>query len=159
MTFDAKNQKTLFRGNIEDMIQEFLSHSKKPIIERMTELLNLFEDEMIQIEKKKLRLSHFREIKPLEFNQRNLKEGLLGRSHDSIWIIALKYDSLTEDDITEFAKECRRYRHKLQRKIIIAFQDIDANARLRALEEKILTWNVNSLNQVLDLFSKPRIIL
>lgn len=159
LTFDAKNQKALFRDNIEGMIQEFLLNAQKPIIERMMDLLRLFSDEMVQIEKKRLRLNHFREIKPLEFNNRNLKEGLIGRSNDSLWIIAFKNDLLTEEYITEFAKECKKYRHKLQRKIIIAFQDIDTNARLRALEEKILTWDLNNLNQILDLFSKPRVIV
>jgi len=159
LTFDAKSQKSLFRENIEGLIQEFLFNAQKPMIERMTELLRLFEDEVIQIEKKRLRLTHFREIKPVEFNQRSLKEGLIGRSHDSLWIMAFKYDALTEDDIAEFAKECKKYRHKLQKKIIVAFQDIEANARLRALEEKVLTWDVNNVNQILDLFSKPRVIV
>lgn len=158
LTFDAENQKALFRENIETMIQEFLSNAEKPIIERMTEVLHLFEDEIVQIEKKKLRLNHFREIKPLEFNRKNLKDGLIGRSQNNLWIIAFKYDSLTEEDIIEFVKECKKYRHKLQRKIIVALKDIDTNARLRALEEKILTWDVNSINQILDLFSKPRVI-
>jgi hypothetical protein len=158
LTFDAKNQKALFREKIEHMIQEFLINAKKPIIERMIELLNLFEDEVIQIERKKLRLTHFREIKPLEFNNRNLKDGLIGRSSDNLWIMALNQGVLTEEDITEFAKECKKYRHRLQRKIIITFQDIDANARLRALEEKIWTWDLNKVNQILDLFSKPRVI-
>ncbi len=44
------------------------------------------------------------------------------------------------------------------RKIIIALQDIDTNARLRALEEKILTCDLNNLNQILDLFYQPRVI-
>lgn len=159
LTFDAKSQKALFRENIEGMIQEFIFNAQRPVIERMTELLHLFEDEVVQIEKRRLRLNHFREIKPLELNHRSLKEGLIGRSKDSLWIIAFKYDLLTEDDIAEFAKECKKYRHKLQRRIIIALQDIDANARLRALEEKILTWDLNNLNQILDLFSKPRVII
>jgi len=141
------------------MIQEYLLNAKKPILERMIELLHLFEDEMIQIERKKVRLTHFREIKPLEFNNRRLKEGLIGRSHDNLWIMAFKQGDLTEDDIAEFAKECKKYRHRLQKKIIIAFQDIDSNARLRALEEKIWTWDLNNLNQILDLFSKPRVII
>lgn len=159
LTFDAKNQKILFRENIAGIIQEFLFNADKPIAERMAELLRLFEDEVIQIEKKRFRLTRFREIKPLEFNKRNFKDGLLGRSRDSVWIMAFKYDLLTEEDILDFTKECKKYRHKLQKKIIITLKDIDANARLRALEEKILTWDVNSLNQVLDLYSKPRLIL
>lgn len=158
LTFDAKNQKAVFRKNIEEMIEEFMSNAQKPVIERMSELLRLFEDEIVQIEKKRLRLNHFREIRPLEFNKRGLKEGLIGRSSDSLWIMAFKYGLLTEEDITEFSKECKKYRHKLQRKIIITFNDVDTNARLRALEEKIWTWDLNNVNQVLDLFYKPRII-
>jgi hypothetical protein len=159
LTFDAKNQKTLFRDSLENMIQEFLTQATKPLAERLMELLHLFADDKVQIERKKLRLDHFREIKPLQFDKRGLKEGLIGRSHDSTWILGFKYDLLTEEDIAEFAKECRKYRHKLQKKIIIALKDIDTNARLRAMEEKILTWDLGNLNQLLDLYSKPRIIL
>ncbi len=158
LTFDAKNQKAIFRENINGLVHDFLLKAKKPFTERMMELLHLFQDESIQVERKRLRLDRFREIKPLEFNRRGLKEGLLGRSNDHLWIMAFKHDLLTEDDIAEFVKECKKYRHKLQRKIIIALQDIDTNARLRALEEKILTWDLNNLNQILDLFYQPRVI-
>jgi hypothetical protein len=123
------------------------------------ELLHLFADDKVQIGRKRLRLDHLREIKPLQFTNRGLKEGLIGRSPDSTWILGFKYDLLTEEDVAEFTKECRKYRHKLQKKIIIALKDIDANARLRAMEEKILTWDLENLNQLLDLYSKPRVIL
>jgi hypothetical protein len=158
LTFDDKNQKSLFRDNMDSLIQEYLKNAEKPITEIMTELMRLFENDTIQIERKKLRLNHFREIKPLEFNKGNLKHGLIGRASDALWIMAFKHDSLTEDDIAVFAKECKKYHHKLQKKIIIAFRDIDANARLRALEEKIWTWDIDNLNQILDLYSKPRVI-
>jgi hypothetical protein len=159
LTFDAKNQKTIFRDSIEAMIQEFLLSAERPVAERVVDLMRLFEDEIIQIEMKKLRLNRFREIKTLEFNNRGLKNGLIGRSNDSLWIIAFKHDLLTEEDISEFTKECKKYRHRLQRKIIIALHDIDANARLKALEEKVWTWNLDNLNRILDVFSKPRIIV
>lgn len=158
LTFDAKNQKTRFRDKIEGMIQEYITNAQKPLTERMGELLRLFENDMVQIERKKIRLNHFREIKPLEFNIGTLKEGLIGRSSESLWIMAFKEETLTEYDVTEFAKECKKYRHKLQRKIIVTFRDIDTNTRLKALEEKIWAWDLNNLNQILDLFYKPRVI-
>ncbi|MDD4900007.1 MAG: ATP-binding protein [Candidatus Omnitrophica bacterium] len=159
LTFDARNQRELFLENIKGSINEFLINAQKPVAERIHELLKLFTDESIQIEKKRFRLSHFREIKPLDFNQRNFNDGLIGRSNEALWIIAFKREVLTEEDIAEFARECKKYRHKLQRKIIVTNSDIETNARLRALEEKILTWNINNLNQILDLFSRPRIIV
>ncbi|MCM8780354.1 MAG: hypothetical protein NC908_00295 [Candidatus Omnitrophica bacterium] len=158
-TFNTYNQRTLFRKKIETMIQEFISNTQKSALERIKEVLHLFSDEVVQIERKRLRFTHFREIKPLEFNNCNVKEGLIGRSQDGIWIVGIKMGHLTEEDISGFAKECKRYRYKLQKKIIIAFRDIDINAKLRALNEKILTLDLDNFNQLLDLFSKPRIIL
>ncbi len=159
LTFDARNQQKLFKENIENEINEFLVTVDKPIVERMTEIFRLFQDDLIQIERKKIRLDHFREIKPLEFNNRCIKSGIIGRSSDSLWIMGFKHDPLTEEDIAEFAKECKKYRHKLQRKIIVTFRGVDTNARLRALDEKILTWDLNSINQIFDLFSKPSLIV
>ena len=147
-----------FHDSIDELIQEFLQQSSKPLGNRIYELLQLFDNDIMQVERKKIRLNHFREIKPLAFKQSLLKEGLLGRSSDVLWIMAIKSEALTEQDITEFAKECKRYHHKSQRKIMITLKEVDVNARLRALEEKIWTWDLNSLNQILDLFSKPRVI-
>ena len=158
VTFDARNQKVKFHDSIDELIQEFLQQSSKPLGNRIYELLQLFDNDIMQVERKKIRLNHFREIKPLAFKQSLLKEGLLGRSSDVLWIMAIKSEALTEQDITEFAKECKRYHHKSQRKIMITLKEVDVNARLRALEEKILTWDLSSLNQIMDLFSKPRVI-
>ncbi|MCK9432011.1 MAG: hypothetical protein PHX28_01535 [Candidatus Omnitrophica bacterium] len=158
LSFDAKNQKEKFRDNIKELISEFYRQSTKTLTSRVWELLQLFDEDMVQIERKKFRLHHFREVKPLVFGHRFLKDGLLGRSSDALWIMAIKPDALTEQDIAEFSKECKRYHHKSQRKIMVTLKDIDPNARLRALEEKVWTWDLNSLNQILDLFSKPRVI-
>ncbi len=158
LTFDAKSQKDKFRDQIEGMIQEYMVSAQKPLMERMGELFGLFEDEILQVDKKKVRLNHLREIKPLEFKNRVLKNGLIGRSNESLWIVAVKSDMLTEEDVIEFSKECRRYRHKLQRKVIVTLKEIDINTRLRALEEKVWAWDIDSLNQILDFYSRPRVI-
>ena len=102
---------------------------------------------------------HRTEIKSLKFNSPNIKEGLIGRSVDTLWIIAIKDDSITEDDIIEFSKECKKYRQRKQRKIFIAPLDVDINVRLKALEEKIWTWNLSNVNLLCDLFSRPAIIV
>jgi hypothetical protein len=158
LIFDHLNQKAGFRKNIEQMIHEFFSSAQKPVAERVTEILRLFCDERAQIERKKVTFNHFREIKPLDFESRSLKEGLICRSSESLWIFGFKQDMLTEEDISEFSRECKKYRNKLQKKIIVTLKDIDANSQLKALDEKVWTWDLNSLNQIMDLFSKPRII-
>jgi len=159
LTFNAKNQKDFFRKNIEKMIQDYLIDSQRPLIERIQEVLHMFENETLQLERKKIRLNRFREIKAIEFNRTALKHGLIGRSGDCVWIIAVKNDPLAENDISEFARECKKYQHKTQRKVIITLCDIDTNAHLRAMEEKIIMWDLDNLNQIFDYFLKPRVIM
>lgn len=158
LTFDARDKKVIFRDKIKELMQEFFLSAQKTILQRINELVHLFEDDLIQLNNKKLRLNLFREIKPVEFGAKDLKEGLVCRSKDSLWVIAFKNDLLTEKDIAEFSNECKRYRHKAQRKIIISCEGLDANTRLKAMDEKIITWDLNNVNQILDLFYKPRLI-
>lgn len=159
LSFDAEAKRQGFRKGISRMIEEFTFNSRKAIVERVEELLHLFENEGVYIGRKKLRLTNFREIKPLKFNYPNLREGLIGRTPDCLWIIAIKDDMLTDEDITDFSKECKRYRQRSQRRIFITPLDVDTNVRLRALEERIWTWNLDNLNLLCDLFNKPEIIL
>ncbi len=159
LTFNTEEQKKNFRKKIEDWINQFISANRKSVLERTMELLRLFENELIQIQTKKIRLVHFREVKPLSFVHSRLNKGLLGRSKQSLWVMAIKPDILTEDDIIDFANECHRFRYaKPQRKVIIANCNIDTNVRLKAMEEKVLTWNLDDLNLILDLYNKPRVI-
>ena len=158
LNFDANSQRDEFRKGIDRLINDFIVDSQKDIAVRIEELLQLFENDGVYINNKRLRLINFREIKHLRFNCRHIKDGLIGRGGDALWIIAIKYNHLTEEDIAEFSKECRRYRKRINIRICITPLEVDTNVRLKALEEKIWTWNLNNINLLFDLFNKPAII-
>jgi hypothetical protein len=158
LTFDAHTQRDVFLRHVESLIQDFLRHAQKPFSERISELLHLFEDEIILLDKKRIRLDRLREIKPISMCGKFLREGIIGRSQDTVWIVAYSRDPVTEDDVSEFARECKRFRNKQQRKIIVSLHEVDPNARLRAMEEKIWTWDLDKLNHMFDLYAKPRVI-
>ncbi len=147
-----------FRKQIEGLINDFILISKKDIVERVEELFNLFKDDSVLLERYRLKLNRFCEIKPLRFECNHIKKGIAGLTKNSLWLAAVIEDRITENDIAEFANECKKYRHKLQKKIIIAFEEIDINAYLLAKENHILTWNIENLNSLLDLYGKPRIV-
>ena len=135
-------------------------YSEKTILERTIEVFRLFENELVQIKTKKIRLARFREIKPLAFPKSKLNDGLLGRSKDFLWIMAIQPNPLTEEDIVDFVTQCHRLRYaKQQRRVIITNSSMHTNVRLKAMEEKVLTWNIDDLNLILDLYDKPRVIL
>ena len=158
VTCDSESQKAVFKKRLETMFQEFAVYSGKPVAQRIAELFRLFSDERVQMERKSLKLSRFREVKHLEFGSSRLRDGLLCRSNDCIWVLVMGSEGVTEEDISEFSRECRKYRNKLQRKILVTTGDLDHNSHLKAMDEKIITWDLNRVNQLLDLFSKPRII-
>ncbi len=158
-SLEANKQKALFRSKITDQMKEFMDASYRPVLVRIAELLHSFGDETIRVDKKRIKLSQFREIKPLKFQGRLIKDGLLGRSCDGLWILAFKEGQITEEDVAEFVAECRKYKkNRLQRKIMFSSDNIDSNAKLKALEEKIWAWDPNNINFILDLYNKPRII-
>ena len=158
LTYDLSNQKAAFRASVDTMMQEFSRQSGKPVAQRVAELFRLFSDDRIQMERKSIRLDRFREIKPLEFGSKRLKDGLICRSGDSVWILAFGAGAVTEDDVADFSRECRKYRNKTLRKIIVNLAELDHNSHLKALEEKIITWDLGTVNRILDLYSRPRII-
>ena len=159
LTFNREEQKRNFRIRIEEQIDQFVVANRKSVSEITIDLLRHFENELIQLRTKKIRLVHFQEVKPFTFIRSRLNEGILGRSKETLWIMAIKSDVLTEEDIVDFTKQCRRLRYaKPQRKVIITNYNIDTNVRLKAMEEKVLTWDFDDLNLILDLYNKPRII-
>ncbi|MBL7130866.1 MAG: ATP-binding protein [Candidatus Omnitrophica bacterium] len=158
---NLKNERKTFLDRIEEEITQFLLASRKPVIERTMQLLNLFGNEKAQIQSKNLRFKPFKEIKPLSFNHETLKEGILGRAQDSLWLIGIKQEEpLKEDDIAGFIGECRRLRYiKLQTRIIVTDCAIEPNVRLKALQEKICLWDIRQLNYIFDLYNRPRLLV
>lgn len=155
---DSNLMREEFKRKIFDSITEFINVSKKEKLTQIIELFSLFLDDKILIEKKRIKLDHFKEIKPLKFFGR--REGILGRAKKSLWIAMLKEDIVTENDVYEFIRECKKYKtEKLQKKIIICFEDVDINANLLSKEQKIQTWDTQVLNLLSDVYNRPRIII
>ncbi len=149
-----------FREAIAKIIDSFSSHLQKNVIDRIIELFNLFANESIIIERKKIILSHFKEIKPLQYNAKNFDALVLAKSVDMPWIIAIKKDVITPADVAEFISVCKTYGHpRSQRRIIITLNAIETNAKLKALQEKIITWQTQDLNTLLKLYKRPNIFV
>ena len=158
LSMDTSEQVQHFKNNIYAEMDEFLSSSKKDVAERMMDLFNLFEGDNILLERKKLQLEAFKELRLLHFDNTNLKIGIFGRSQDRCWLTAIKDNGINEQDINEFILLSKQFPNKTIQKIIIGLGDIDRNARLLAKESRILTWDITSLNNLMDFYGKPRII-
>lgn len=158
-TVDTESMKQLFRKWLTGLYANFCSAQSRESAERILELFSQFNNESVELQKKRIRLHHFKEVKLLRLSGRQIKEGILARTARSLWIAGFKEDRVNEDDILEFVNVCKRFKcTKAQKRIFIAFDDIDPNARLIAKEAKINTWDMSLINSLLDIYDKPRIV-
>lgn len=158
--FDDKTLRINFRNNLLSKVNSFSVVLEKTVTERIMELLDLFKDEAVQFERKKIILSHFKEIRLLAAETNNFSAVISAKGRDNFWIIAVKNAALSEQDVAEFIAECKKYKtHLSQRRIIIALDKVDTNAKLKALEEKVMTWETAEINSLFELYSQPTIFI
>ncbi len=155
---EYSEQASNFRSKIHAQIDDFVNLSKKNIADRMMDIFNLFEGDDVLIERKKVRLSPFKELKIITFDESHLKIGIFGKAQDSMWLAAIKEDGIKEQDVNEFIQSLKKFRYKTINKIMIGLGDVERNARLIAKESSILTWDIANINNLFDIFGKPRII-
>ena len=156
-----EDQVISFRNKIEQSLSEFIEMSKKDITQRLYDLLALFSNDSIKIERSKIMLSRFKEIKSLDFNGPYIKKGFFCLSEEENWLIGFKEGDITEDCVSEFIKESTAIlrKEKSLRRLVIGLDKTEINAKLLAKEKKITTWDINYLNMLHDLYGKPRLII
>jgi hypothetical protein len=158
-TADTESTKQLFRKWLSGLYANFCRAQSRESAERILELFSQFNNESVELQRKRVRLRHFKEVKLLRLTGGHIKEGILARTARSFWIAGFKEDRVNEDDILEFVNVCKRFKYtKAQKKIFITFDEIDPNARLIAKEAKINTWDMSLINSLLDIYDKPRIV-
>jgi len=146
----AKN----FRDEVEALIQQFFAKSKTDITIRIKELLDSFNNEIVEINSKKRRLIHFDKT---EITEDGEKKYIIGYFEDKLYLTYISKKKIDENDILDFIAYGMRYKPKLQRRIILPLRNMDINATLMAKEMKMWIWDFDTLNELLDIFGKQRI--
>ena len=154
----AHSTSSSFEVEIQKIMGNFIRTSEKAISERLAELFNLFENESVQMNGYKYRLFRFKEINPIIFRGVDNNQGLIAHSKNILWLIIFKENFLKEEDVVKFIAECKNYKYKPQRRIIVSISETDTNAKLKALQEKIWIWSLADLNLFLSLHDKHCIV-
>ncbi len=141
-----------FTQAIEQLMLEFNLESKKKISIRLKELFEKFENDIVELDKKRFMLTHFDEIVIKESN--GLSQ-VFAKRLKKIWFCAIEEGFIDEAKIGIYLEHAKR--KDCIKKILIALDGIDPNARLKALEAKVWIWDQNTVNDLLTLFEKPRV--
>lgn len=152
---DSSTKKERFKEAMQTELSNFLVDKRKDLIERITELISSFNNEIIYLNSKKIILPPLKvaEIK----NSQNETPLLICKTGNKPWVFAVRKNCVHESAIEDVISGCSKLKDYSQRKILIALGGIDTDAKLIAKEAGFLTLEPDELNKLLGLFGKSKI--
>ncbi len=156
---NLNEERLQFRKELMNLIDNFQRTIQKDIRSRIIDLLSCFDNEAFCMNGRNYKLPVFREVLPIK--EKGCSEGveiIRAKTEAGVWYILVKESSMNEADINAVLKELRGGRKRLQKGVIISLGELDMNARLKALQEKMWVWSRKEINTLLNLYNKPYII-
>ena len=157
LNFDPQEQVKQFETEMKKLISDFNLESKKEPRQRVIGLFKLFRNDTVEVDKRNYRLPQFVEVETSGADGIILTHQAAGSK--KLWLCAVKDREVGENDVAEFALRCKKNKDKIHKRLLIALKGIDVNAKLLASEEKIVTWDIDNLNLLFDLYGKQQMIL
>ena len=153
-TFDRME---LFRKDITRYIAGYLRECEKTAAQRISELFDLFANELVSIDSKQIRLPHFTKVdlKALPDSSSTIAASFRG----NYWFVQVYERPINENDIINFIKNVKASGYKVSNKVLLALSGIDENAKLLAKELKISIWDVSTANKLLAFYGMKRMVL
>ncbi len=149
-----------FRAEVEHSYENFNLAAGQGFMARVIGLLQCFDNEALSINGRKYKLPFFRNIVPVKLDPSSSRpiEMIKGTTSEGDWFIVLDDQSLGEGDLSVFLSESKKISKRPSQRLIISLTDIDPNARLKALEERMWIWNEGELNTLMNIFDQPYIV-
>ncbi|MFH1776215.1 MAG: ArsR family transcriptional regulator [Candidatus Omnitrophota bacterium] len=148
---------TAFNMAIDDNFTAFCDTDRKNLGEILLTLFESFGNEIVEIGKKRFKLSKFKKVE-LKNQSGFCYIIATPASSQKQWICLLENKLITEQDIIDFSQYLRNAKLRPIRKIIVTIRTLDVNAKLKALEDKFIIWEIETLNSLLDLYSRCGVV-
>ncbi len=146
-----------FKREMRQAIDESILEDKRELPKRIVELFLNFRNDVVELNHRKFKCPHFTEILSRPNNGRVFP--VYARNGKTRWLCQVVSGHVSEEDVHVFLQDNKRLRGSIQKKLMIGLQGIELNAKLLAQEAKIQYLDLRSLNCLLDLFDKPKIVL
>jgi hypothetical protein len=151
------NRYELFNSQVKSYISKFVAGYEKGVTEYLSELFNSFSNELVQIDGRLLKLPHFTRVEVRSFAED--KKYLAATFRGNTWLVQAYTDIVSENDVVEYIRNAKALSYKVSNKIVIPLSGIDENAKLLAKELKISIWNITTLNDILSVYGKNKVII
>ena len=155
-TADPVYRKRVFISNLKKASLDFARASKEDLYEKIVNLFKSFGDDLIEIEQRKFILPNFADVAARVIGENG--PYIICHSKGKNWICQIRERKVTEKHVLDFLKDAKSGRHKFHRKVLIVIDGMDDNAKLLAKGADVWAWNLRTLNTLLDLYGKHKVI-
>jgi len=145
-----------FKQQIRQYYINFISLQQKDITLRVINLFESFHNDIVPILNKRKRLPQFDEVYEDKIGE--LGPFIIAYNKDKVWITAVGKNFVTQNDIQEFTQACKRSRRNIYRRIFVHTNGMHLNAKILAKEKNIWLWDLSTLNYLIELYGKEKII-
>lgn len=153
----AIDKRSLFRGEIISYMDGFEREFALSTAERLAGLFNLFSNELVSLDMKNSRVPHFTRVEVRSFP--DSKEFIAASFRGNFWVAQAYERNVNENDIVAFIRNVKGLNYKISSKLILPLKGIDENARLLAKELKISIWDSRTVNTLLTLYNRKRLVV
>ncbi|MCM8760645.1 MAG: ATP-binding protein [Candidatus Omnitrophica bacterium] len=153
-TFDKVS---LFREEVLSYMTSFEQEYAMSASSRIAQLFGSFSNDLVQVDSKSIKLPHFTKVETRYFADSS--QYVAASFRGNFWIAQVYDRNLNENDIISFIKNAKSLNCKISNKVIIPLKGMDENTKLLAKELKITIWDSRTINNLLNLYRKKRIVL
>jgi hypothetical protein len=157
---ESGKQHKLFREELNRAVVDFQANSRKDLSTRITELFHCFDNECLSLNGRRYKLPVFSQVTPMKLRSiaGNYIDVIQGQCDEGTWLVALRKDPFTETDINTLLSEAKSLDNRPQRLVVVSLSNLDENARVRALQERMWIWSEQEVNSLMHLYDKPYVV-
>jgi hypothetical protein len=150
-----KLQKRLFARKLADYIALSQEEFTEDPLTKMLHLFSSFKNDTVSLSKKRYQLPFVDKTKTISYPE-NRFHLLIGEGREIIFA-GIKERGASETDIADFLEKGANIKGKGVRKVFITLDVASSNTKLVAKNSKLTIWDVNDINQLLDIYNKPNV--
>ena len=143
-----------FERYLQALWGQWVLLQQRSLAEQVAGLFTQFSDETVCLEQKTGRLPRFRHIET-RGHGRGRSAYLLAEGEGKQWCCSVAEELVTEQGIASFEAFCRTQRPRPSRKVVVAKEGLDENAKLLAKASNMWVWGSRELEVLADLYAHP----
>ncbi len=145
-----------FRDEMCMLIEDFVKESAMHPVIRVKNLFDSFNNEIVKLGTKRQKLPRFTHT---EVATHNGRQYIIARYQNKIRVALFSESAPDENDIVELVTYSSRFKPLLQRRMILALEEMDINTVLMAKEMKVLIWGPETVDEVFDIYRKHSMVV